>query len=62
MQASEQQTVFSLLNPVLISQLVGVAIVRHDVGKDAILLSVSRYKNFAPHKLQPTTGSTARIT
>ena len=33
-QASEQQTVFSSLNLVFSPQLVGVVIVRHDVGKD----------------------------
>ena len=45
-----------------INLLVSVAIVRHDVGKDwhATVLVVS-INDFTVNKLQPTTGSTARI-
>ena len=42
-QALEQETVLSLYHPVLCPQLISVAIIRHNAGKDwhAILLSVS---------------------
>ena len=51
-QASEQQIVLSLFYPVYSSQLVGVAIVHHDVGKKTCNSTCSKYKSFALHKLQ----------
>ena len=62
-QDSEQQTVLSLFHVMFCYQLVGVGCNRrYDVGKEwhATVLSVS-IKDFTLNKLQPTTGSTARI-